>query len=202
MECSYGCLSNFDLPPPESPSGRNKLTVPFISRMLGRPAKTGHLVIRLWIVATDGERAQEGVPHLLETRTRHIELLLQLGLRRLIVAPGQVDDSGLWDLCAFDSWAHPPFGLLRLWEAEPDDAEYPGAFCIVRRIWLKSILPSLIGNEAAEKRAALTVRGRGSLGPPLHNHQPAVPDHDVTARLYNQRSAGVPWGLARCRPGA
>ena len=28
MECSYGCLSNFDLPPPESPSGRNKLTVP------------------------------------------------------------------------------------------------------------------------------------------------------------------------------
>ena len=27
MECSYGCLSNFDLPPPESPSGRNKLTV-------------------------------------------------------------------------------------------------------------------------------------------------------------------------------
>ena len=29
MECSYGCLSNFDLPPPESPSGRNKLTVPF-----------------------------------------------------------------------------------------------------------------------------------------------------------------------------
>ena len=29
MECSYGCLSNFDLPPPESPSGRNKLTVPY-----------------------------------------------------------------------------------------------------------------------------------------------------------------------------
>ena len=29
MECSYGCLSNFDLPPPESRSGRNKLTVPF-----------------------------------------------------------------------------------------------------------------------------------------------------------------------------
>ena len=28
MECSYGCLSNFDLPPSESPSGRNKLTVP------------------------------------------------------------------------------------------------------------------------------------------------------------------------------
>ena len=28
MECSYGCLSNFDLPPPDSPSGRNKLTVP------------------------------------------------------------------------------------------------------------------------------------------------------------------------------
>ena len=28
MEC-YGCLSNFDLPPPESRSGRNKLTVPF-----------------------------------------------------------------------------------------------------------------------------------------------------------------------------
>ena len=25
MECSYGCLSNFDLPPPDSPSGRNKL---------------------------------------------------------------------------------------------------------------------------------------------------------------------------------
>ena len=33
MECSYGCLSNFDLPPPESPSGRNKLTVP--TRLLG-----------------------------------------------------------------------------------------------------------------------------------------------------------------------
>ena len=28
MECGYGCLSNFDLPPPESRSGRNKLTVP------------------------------------------------------------------------------------------------------------------------------------------------------------------------------
>ena len=28
MECGYGCLSNFDLPPPESPSGHNKLTVP------------------------------------------------------------------------------------------------------------------------------------------------------------------------------
>ena len=51
MECGYSCLSNFDLPPPESRAGRNKLTVPQALLALRHQPRVGRWVLAIGLGA-------------------------------------------------------------------------------------------------------------------------------------------------------